>query len=94
VVFTIRVSRPQSAAERCWNVAQDVLSPIVVFTPIVLKLTGVITWSWWWVLSPTWISAALLVMLVTGLAILFLRHARRWPASEAGNQDASGGDLG
>jgi sterol desaturase/sphingolipid hydroxylase (fatty acid hydroxylase superfamily) len=21
---------------------------------ITLKLTGVITWSWWWVLSPLW----------------------------------------
>lgn len=27
----------------------------VVF--IVLKLCGVIAWSWWWVLSPLWISA-------------------------------------
>ena len=26
---------------------------------IVLKLTGFITWSWWWVLSPLWISARL-----------------------------------
>ena len=24
---------------------------------IVLKLTGFIDWSWWWVLSPLWISA-------------------------------------
>ena len=24
---------------------------------IALKLTGVITWSWWWVLSPIWIPA-------------------------------------
>lgn len=23
---------------------------------ITLKLTQVITWSWWWVLSPLWIS--------------------------------------
>lgn len=23
---------------------------------ITLKLTGYITWSWWWVLSPIWIS--------------------------------------
>ena len=29
-----------------------------------LKLTNVITWSWWWVLSPIWISVSL------GLAIL------------------------
>jgi hypothetical protein len=29
-----------------------------------LKLTGYINWSWWWVLSPLWISALI------GLAIL------------------------
>jgi len=29
-----------------------------------LKLTGHITWSWWWVLSPLWISA------LVGLTIL------------------------
>jgi hypothetical protein len=27
---------------------------------IVLKLCGVITWSWWWVLAPLWIPVALL----------------------------------
>lgn len=26
---------------------------------IVLKLAGYITWSWWWVLAPTWIPLAL-----------------------------------
>ena len=31
---------------------------------IVLKLCGVITWSWWWVLSPLWMSAIFWVILV------------------------------
>jgi len=31
-----------------------------------LKLGGVISWSWWWVLSPLWISALLTI------SILFL----------------------
>lgn len=35
---------------------------------IVLKLTDVIDWSWWWVLSPIWISAALVL---TIFAIVF-----------------------
>ena len=26
---------------------------------IILKLMKVINWSWWWVLSPLWISAGL-----------------------------------
>lgn len=42
---------------------------------IVLKLTAVISWSWWWVLSPLWISAglAVLVLVVIG-ALIFRRH--------------------
>lgn len=35
---------------------------------VVLKLVGVINWSWWWVLSPLWISFALFLVVV----ILFL----------------------
>ena len=33
-----------------------------------LKLTGYITWSWWWVLSPLWISA-LLVLSILAIAL-------------------------
>ncbi len=28
---------------------------------IVLKLTGYISWSWWWVLSPIWLSTSLFI---------------------------------
>ena len=44
---------------------------------IVLKLTGVINWSWWWVLAPIWIPIALilgfiiLLLIVCGIAALF-----------------------
>ena len=31
---------------------------------IILKLCGIITWSWWWVLSPLWISTILWVIVV------------------------------
>ena len=29
---------------------------------VVLKLTEVVQWSWWWVLSPVWIVAGLYVL--------------------------------
>ena len=29
---------------------------------IVLKLCKVITWSWWWVLSPIWVSILLIIV--------------------------------
>lgn len=38
---------------------------------IVLKLLGKIDWSWWWVLSPIWISILLVVAtVVIGVTIL------------------------
>ena len=37
---------------------------------ITLKLLGKITWSWWWVLSPLWISAG--VGLLFGLFALVI----------------------
>lgn len=42
---------------------------------IVLKLTGVITWSWLWVLSPIWISFALFVVILLGVAVVVLFKA-------------------
>ena len=33
----------------------------LLLTFIILKLVGVIDWSWWWVLSPIWIPIVLLL---------------------------------
>lgn len=37
---------------------------------IVLKLVGVLTWSWWWVLSPIWISFLISIALIVLYIIL------------------------
>ena len=40
---------------------------------IVLKLTHVIAWSWWWVLAPLWLGTAIglvVVLLLLGIAAL------------------------
>ena len=39
---------------------------------IVLRLCGVIKWSWLWVLSPIWISVALIALIIS-LAVAFDR---------------------
>jgi hypothetical protein len=80
-----------------------------VITLIVLKLTGVITWPWWWVLSPLWIGGILAVVGLCGLVIAFRRQARRrmrvmmavspdqwqaWLMARTVHPDASGGDSG
>lgn len=43
---------------------------------ITLKLTGHITWSWWWVLSPLWLP--LTVILGALALILIIAFAWEW----------------
>ena len=38
------------------------LLDILLVLFIVLKLTGNIDWSWWWVLSPLWVALGLGVL--------------------------------
>ena len=37
---------------------------------IVLKLTHYIDWSWWWVLSPIWISILVIIVVLIILVAL------------------------
>lgn len=37
---------------------------------IALKLTGYIDWSWWWVLSPIWISTIVAIVIFGGILAL------------------------
>jgi len=54
---------------------------------IVLKLTGFIDWSWWWITAPiwggvfAWVGTIILLFAGFGLAGIFERRkARRWNA--------------
>ena len=47
--------------------APGIVVSLVLPVFLVLKLAGAIDWSWWWVLSPLWISA-LAFLLVGALA--------------------------
>ena len=37
---------------------------------ITLKLTGLISWSWWWVLSPIWLPVVVLLFVVVVCAAI------------------------
>ena len=37
---------------------------------IILKLIGKIDWSWWWVLSPLWITFALGMLIFISIVIV------------------------
>lgn len=44
---------------------------------IVLKLTGFITWSWLWVLSPIWITVLLVLLIALVPIALLISSGRR-----------------
>jgi hypothetical protein len=46
------------------------LSTILGVVFIILKLTGVISWSWVWVLAPFWIPLALVALIVAIIIII------------------------
>ena len=46
------------------------LCSMLFITFLVLKLTKVIDWSWWWITAPLWVPAALFLVLVLGLAVI------------------------
>ena len=45
------------------------ISTVLFIVFLVLKLTGVISWSWWWVTAPLWIPTILVVILITIICI-------------------------
>ena len=51
------------------------LGGLLLVAFIVLRLCGVIAWSWWWVLSPLWIPMGILgVIVVISLAIVVIKR--------------------
>ena len=46
------------------------LGTILFVVFLVLKLTEVIDWSWWWVTAPLWIPIGLVVVLTILLGVL------------------------
>ncbi|RTL65877.1 MAG: hypothetical protein EKK42_20235 [Pseudonocardiaceae bacterium] len=42
------------------------LAEVLFVVFLVLKLTSVIDWSWWWVTAPLWVSLAFLLLVIIG----------------------------
>ena len=49
------------------------LGDLLLVAFVVLKLCGVIDWSWWWVLSPAWIAVGG-VLICTALERFLDKH--------------------
>lgn len=55
------------------NVSGDlsgIFFSLITIVFIVLKLCGIITWSWWWILSPIWGPVILIFIVVFICAIV------------------------
>lgn len=65
---------------------------------ITLKLTGVIAWSWLWVLAPLWIPTALIVViLVVALIVLLVKELTKRSEADTRNTrdlDREAAELG
>jgi uncharacterized membrane protein YhdT len=48
------------------------LGTILALIFMTLKLTGDITWSWWWVFAPIWIPLSLVLLIMLCVFVVFL----------------------
>lgn len=62
------------------------LTTILTIIFVVLKLVGVIDWSWWWVLSPTLIDIGLTIIVLIIYAI-YVTHESNDYSFKKGKKD-------
>jgi hypothetical protein len=45
---------------------------------LVLKLTDVIAWSWWWITAPLWIPTVIVIaVLIIGVIVMFAKSGKK-----------------
>jgi membrane protein YdbS with pleckstrin-like domain len=53
-------------------------SGILFIVFLILKLTNVISWSWWWVTAPLWITIALNILIIISIVLFqFIIHRKK-----------------
>lgn len=52
------------------------LSTLLTVLFVALKLLGKISWSWWWVLSPLWISAGIAILIIIVVVLIAIWAAK------------------
>lgn len=64
------------------------LTTVLTLIFVVLKLVGVIDWSWWWVLSPTLISIGLWLIVVAIVVAIEVHDNKKYGlTSKRGKKD-------
>ena len=58
------------------NANKGIFTTLLFITFLVLKLTSVIDWSWWWVTAPLWGPLALvIIILLIGWITCLIKNA-------------------
>jgi hypothetical protein len=52
-----------------WQTFLQVVAILVLPVFLVLKLTSAVGWSWWWVMSPLWITVLIAVLVAAAVAL-------------------------
>lgn len=63
---------------------------------IVLKLTGVINWSWVWIFSPIWIPAGIAALIASIILVVYLCHFlmnKKWKYGESKSAGVSAKEV-
>ena len=53
------------------------LGSVLFIVFLILKLTGNINWSWWWVTAPLWIPLSLSVVIIGIVGIIAMRFNKK-----------------
>ena len=53
------------------NKYSGITLPLLLVLFVGLKLAGVISWSWWWVLSPIWMPLLLLGFILVLICVIY-----------------------
>lgn len=62
----------EDSSDLVFNIGGTGFSGILTIIFIILKLFNVIKWSWFWVLSPIWIPAAIVTLATVIILIVIL----------------------
>lgn len=64
------------------------LASVLTIIFVILKLVGVITWSWWWVFSPVLINIGLTIIVLVIYVIYIVHDSKKYDfTSKKGKND-------
>ena len=58
------------------NKHSDITLSLLLVLFVGLKLAGVISWSWWWVLSPIWMPLLLIGFILVLICVIY-KHKKK-----------------